>query len=146
MAKKTPADVCREECQGKCCRYINLRIDPPRRKIDQEEIRWFLCHHGVRVSFEEGHWWLQVQTRCKHLKQDNLCAVYDTRPDVCRDYGTEGCDHTGDAFDHPVFETDDQWEAYMAAKKQRRNQRRRAASTRSAESGTPRKAEREPGT
>lgn len=24
--------------------------------------------------------------RCPHLTQDNLCSVYENRPDICRDY------------------------------------------------------------
>jgi len=27
--------------------------------------------------------------RCQHLTADNLCAVYDGRPQICRDYGAD---------------------------------------------------------
>ena len=27
-----------------------------------------------------------VGVRCQHLTRDNLCAIYDHRPDVCRRY------------------------------------------------------------
>ncbi|WP_375767741.1 YkgJ family cysteine cluster protein [Archangium gephyra] len=27
--------------------------------------------------------------RCPHLTADNLCSVYDRRPDVCRAYGAD---------------------------------------------------------
>ena len=27
-----------------------------------------------------------VGVRCRHLAEDNLCSIYDERPDVCRDY------------------------------------------------------------
>jgi len=124
LARK-PVDVCRNECGGKCCRYINLRIDPPTRRIDREEIRWFPCHEGVKVSFEEGKWWLQVEPPCKNLTEDNLCAIYETRPDVCSDYGMGSCDHLGEQFEHPEFTEPEQWEAWLAAKRHRRNKLRR---------------------
>ena len=122
---KTPLEICTKECNAGCCRYVNLRIDPPRHKIDQEEIRWFLCHEGVKVSFEEGHWWLQVETKCKQLTDDNLCAIYDRRPDVCGDYSMESCDHIGEAGDELEFTTPEQWEAWLADRRDRRNKRRR---------------------
>ena len=122
---KTPLEICTQECKARCCRYINLRIDPPKHKIDQEEIRWFLCHEGVKVSFQEGRWWLQVETRCKQLTDDNLCAIYERRPAVCSDYRMESCDHLGEEDDHPEFTTPEQWEAWLAAKRERRNKRRR---------------------
>lgn len=27
--------------------------------------------------------------RCPHLREDNLCGVYDRRPQVCRDYAAD---------------------------------------------------------
>lgn len=30
-----------------------------------------------------------VGMRCPHLTADNLCAVYDNRPQICRDYAAD---------------------------------------------------------
>ncbi len=27
--------------------------------------------------------------RCPHLKDDNLCAIYENRPQICRDYAAD---------------------------------------------------------
>ena len=27
--------------------------------------------------------------RCPHLREDNLCAVYESRPQICRDYAAD---------------------------------------------------------
>ena len=42
--------------------------------------------------FTEGEtWYLLVHTECKHLGADNLCGIYDTRPQICREYTTDDC-------------------------------------------------------
>ena len=38
-----------------------------------EDVRW--CLPG---------WMVPGTTRCKHLQEDKLCAIYETRPWVCR--------------------------------------------------------------
>ena len=96
-----------EHCAAACCRYIALPIDKPKSGRDYDDIRWYLMHEGVTVFVEEGDWYVQFQTRCKNLGADNLCTIYETRPEICREYepgecdysvGTYGYDHL---FTHP---------------------------------------------
>ncbi|MBK9120332.1 MAG: YkgJ family cysteine cluster protein [Phycisphaerales bacterium] len=91
-----PGILC-EHCTAACCNYIALPIDEPETHAEFEDLRWFLIHEHVSVFVEDGSWFIAFQTRCRHLRDDHLCGIYDTRPQICRDYSTENCDyHSGD--------------------------------------------------
>lgn len=91
-----PGILC-EHCTGYCCRYIALPIDTPDSKKDFDDIRWYLLHEGVAVFVEDGEWFINIQTKCRHLRSDYMCGIYETRPQICRDYSTDNCDyHSGD--------------------------------------------------
>ena len=80
-----------------------------------EYIRWYLLHDHATVFTEEGTWYLLVHTTCKHLQPDNRCGIYETRPQVCRDYSTTDCEYEDDwVYDH-YFETPEQVAEYMEA-------------------------------
>ncbi|MGE0480926.1 MAG: YkgJ family cysteine cluster protein [Phycisphaerae bacterium] len=86
-----------EHCTALCCRYIALPIDTPETRKDFDDIRWYLLHEGVHVFVEDGDWYITMQTNCRHLQPDYRCGIYDTRPQICRDYTTANCDyHSGD--------------------------------------------------
>ena len=87
-----------EHCAAACCRYLALPMDKPTTARDYDDIRWYLMHEGVTVFVEEGDWYVQYQTRCKNLGADNLCMVYETRPEICREYEPKGCDYTGGSY------------------------------------------------
>ncbi len=114
--EEVPPDVCLcTHCTAKCCRYFALPIDTPTERKDFEYIRWFLFHERAAVFIEEGSWYILVYTKCKHLRADNLCGVYETRPQVCRDYSTRNCEYEEDwVYDH-YFETSEQVEEYAEA-------------------------------
>ncbi len=91
-----PGILC-EHCVGYCCRYIALPIDTPTERSDFDDIRWYLLHQGVSVFIEDGEWYINIETTCRHLQPDHRCGIYATRPKICRDYTTENCDyHSGD--------------------------------------------------
>jgi len=74
-------------CPARCCKYFALQIDAPKTPRDHDQIRWFLVHQAVAVWVQDGDWYLEIQNRCKNLQADNRCAIYETRPQICRDYG-----------------------------------------------------------
>lgn len=126
MTPQNLSRICRELCKAKCCKYISVAIDPPTRRIDREEIRWFLCHKDISVRFERRRWYVQVETRCEKLGPDNSCTIYDTRPDICRQYEHRECDHLGsDDEGTLVFTTPEQFQAFLAQRDERRRQARR---------------------
>lgn len=102
-------------CPAKCCRYFALPIDTPTEMEDFEFIRWFLLHERATVFIENGEWYLLVYSKCKHLRDDNLCGIYEIRPQVCRDYTTDKCEYEDDwVYDH-YFETAEQIQEYAEA-------------------------------
>ena len=54
---------------------------------DHDHIRWYLLHEHVAVWAQKGTWFLEIRTPCRHLLPDNRCAIYDSRPQICRDHG-----------------------------------------------------------
>lgn len=78
---------------AKCCTYVAVGINAPTTAKFASEVLWHLYHQGVTVARdEEGEWYVQFETRCRHLGEGNLCAVYLNRPHICRDYDDQGCE------------------------------------------------------
>lgn len=84
-----------EHCTALCCEYIALPLDIPETKRDFDDIRWYLMHEGISVFVEEGDWYIQIRARCRNLREDFRCGIYETRPSICREYKAEDCDYVG---------------------------------------------------
>lgn len=111
-----PGEVLCDYCTAKCCRYFSLAIDRPETAEAFDFIRWYLLHQYASVFTEDDAWFLLVHTECKHLRDDNRCGIYDTRPKICRDYTTKDCEYDeGYTFDR-YFETAEQIEEYSVAR------------------------------
>ena len=102
-------------CTAKCCKYFALPIDTPDTWKDFEYLRWYLLHDRASLFIDEGCWYLMVHTRCKHLRDDNLCGIYETRPDICREYTTDNCEYESDWTYDNYFETPEQVFEYAEA-------------------------------
>jgi Fe-S-cluster containining protein len=114
--KDVPAGKCLcDYCVAKCCRYFALPIETPSDLQDYEFIRWFLLHDRATVFKEDEDWYLLVHTECKHLQPDNRCGIYETRPQVCRDYSTKDCEYEDDWTYDFYLETADQVADYIEA-------------------------------
>jgi Fe-S-cluster containining protein len=110
-----PGEVLCSYCPAKCCKYFAMPIEKPKAWRDYEFIRWFLLHDKASIFTENGDWFLLVHTKCKHLRDDNLCGIYETRPDICRDYTTKNCEYEDSwVYDH-YWETAEQVEEYAEA-------------------------------
>ena len=104
-------EVLCQYCPAKCCQYFALEIDEPNTKADFDFIRWYMVHGDVSVFVEDGAWFLMIFNRCNHLMDDNRCGIYETRPQICRDYSTDNCEYDDDACYEKLFETPEQlWE------------------------------------
>jgi Fe-S-cluster containining protein len=102
-------------CSAKCCRYFALPLETPTTWSDFDFIRWFLLHKDSSVFLEDDTWYLIVHTVCKHLQPDQRCGIYETRPQVCRDYSTENCEYDDDWVYDRYFETAEQIYEYAEA-------------------------------
>jgi Fe-S-cluster containining protein len=45
-----------------------------------------------------------------------MCGIYETRPQICRDYSTDNCEFDEDAVYEMYFETAEQVAEYMEAR------------------------------
>lgn len=77
---------------GLCCSYIALEIDDPSTLRGATDILWYLYHQGVAIYFDGDEWMVQLDTRCRHLQDDNRCAIYETRPQICREFDEKACE------------------------------------------------------
>jgi Fe-S-cluster containining protein len=114
--KDVPAEknLC-EYCTAKCCHYFALPIETPEEFTDFEYIRWFLLHERATVFKEEDDWYLLVHTTCRHLQGDYRCGIYETRPQICREYSTKDCEYEDDWTYEFYLERPEQVAEYMEA-------------------------------
>lgn len=118
---------CQRVCGAKCCRYITVFLPAPRRKVDFDELSWFLAHEGVTVYVRGRRWHLEVATPCRYLTPDNLCAIYERRPDVCRQHDPRECENAA-SLDHSLhFSTKEEFDRWWAMRRKRQGQRRIAS-------------------
>lgn len=108
------AELC-DHCVAKCCRYFALPIDKPTTRKEYDYIRWFLLHDRASIFTDDDTWYLLVHTVCKHLQPDNRCGIYETRPEICREYSTDNCEFDDDWVYDRYFETSEQVAEYMEA-------------------------------
>lgn len=99
-----------------CCHYIALEIDKPTAKRDYDNLFWFLLHDGVSVYIDHSaRWFVQFDTTCRALTNDEQCGIYEKRPQVCRDYALDECvRHNEEPPEKHLFVTPEDLEAYLA--------------------------------
>lgn len=102
-------------CPAKCCHYIAVTIDRPQTWEEFDTVRWFLLHERTAVFVDNGQWYLLIYLTCNKLQADGRCAIYPTRPKVCRDYETEICEFEENAVYDQFFELPEQIEEYAEA-------------------------------
>ena len=110
-----PDEILCDYCTAKCCRYFALPIDTPSSTKDFEFIRWYLLHDRATVFTEDDDWYLLVHTQCQHLRPDNRCGIYETRPQICRDYSTKNCEYEDEWTYERYLETPEQVHEYSEA-------------------------------
>lgn len=64
----------------------------------------FLLHHGVVIFIDKRLKYVsaKIESKCKYLKR-NKCAIYKTRPNICKDHAKLVCIER--EFDKDVFLT-----------------------------------------
>lgn len=97
------ATILCEHCPAICCRYIALPIEEPVTKGDFDDIRWYLAHENVTVFVEKGQWYVSFATRCRYLRSDRKCSIYERRPRICRSYRTDDCDYHGGEYRYQLY-------------------------------------------
>jgi len=111
----TPSEVLCDHCNAKCCTYFALPIETPIDQEDFDSIRWYVLHDLVTVFVEDDDWYVMVHTTCRHLQSNHSCGIYETRPQICRDYKTETCEYEDHWTYDKYFETPEQVQEYADA-------------------------------
>jgi len=91
-ADVTPETKCSYCTNSKCCTYITQQVDTPRSKQDFDHLLWQLAHRDVQLYKDEDGWFLLINNICMHLGKGGICGIYDTRPQVCREYSNDYCE------------------------------------------------------
>jgi Fe-S-cluster containining protein len=113
-------------CKGRCCSYVTVEIDKPTDKVDRDEIRWFLAHENIQVFLEDGDWYVQFYTRCKHLTAEGMCGIYEDRFDVCREHGTDECEMSDGPTDAVIFTETEEFDRWWAERKRKKKEKKAA--------------------
>jgi Fe-S-cluster containining protein len=66
---------------GLCCRYIAA-------DIEEGSNNTWLAYHGIIWN---KHGKAFIPCRCLMLTEDNLCSIYEDRPQNCRDIPNDMC-------------------------------------------------------
>ncbi|MFP6694508.1 MAG: YkgJ family cysteine cluster protein [Pirellulales bacterium] len=110
-----PRQVLCDHCTAKCCRYFALPLETPDTLKDFEYIRWYMLHGETTIFCEDDDWYLMVHNKCDHLQPDQRCGIYETRPQICRDYSTNECEYEDDWTYDRYWETPEQIGEYAEA-------------------------------
>lgn len=95
-----------------CCTYVAVEIDAPLSVRAATDILWYLYHGGVSIYVDDDGWMVQIDTRCRHLGEDNKCGVYENRPPMCRSYDEKSCEVNADEVG-VTFHTAAEYLAYL---------------------------------
>ncbi len=108
-------DLC-QKCDA-CCRYIATEIDKPTTKDEVENIHWFLLHQNIGVYIgHDNKWYLEFKTPCRKLK-NKLCAHYQDRPKICRDYDQKNCPQYNEGETEKIyFHNEEEFVSYVKIK------------------------------
>ena len=120
LVEKAPDHPC-HQC-AKCCTYVAIQIDRPRSNVEYDYVVWYLLHPDITVFVDwEGDWYVKFETRCRQLTATGLCAIYETRPAICRDFDWRECEQTvkDEPPDQFLFETADQFTDWLRTRRPR---------------------------
>lgn len=107
------------ECSALCCRNLAMLILKPRTKTDIQEVKWYLHFDTVSVFIRNHRWYILVRGNCIYLDKNNMCTIYERRPERCRRHPAADCEMTGDYYD-VMFNTPEEFEKYLRKDKKKR--------------------------
>ncbi len=121
MTKEEKRKICLD-CPSLCCHDLAMPITKPRTKYELEEMRWQLRYDTVHVAIRNLRWHLVVKGRCIYLDDDNMCTIYQRRPQRCRRHNPPDCERFGPWYD-TLITTPEDLDAYLKKEKRKRTRR-----------------------
>jgi Fe-S-cluster containining protein len=104
---------------AQCCTYIAIDIEPPRGAGAAADVLRLLDHDAISVRCDEdGDWFVQFETRCRNLADDNRCDIYPHRPHICRGYDDTSCE-VNQPSDVRVYRTREEFAQYLERERPR---------------------------
>ena len=119
--KKTTHNEC-SDCPAICCRDLAMAIGKPHTKEEIEDLKWQVRFDTVDIFIKHHHWYLRVKGKCMYLGKNNLCKIYDTRPEKCRVHKAPNCEKFGE-YHEVLIRTPEELEEYLESKKRRRKKK-----------------------
>lgn len=129
----TESEIC-VKCHG-CCMYVTVPLDSPRSKSAKDIFRWYLLHQNVEIYIDhDRQWQILFKTPCNQLLANGMCAIYETRPQICKDYKADACSRVGKDYIE-LFQTPAELDAYFdkKAKKAKKAQKTKIANQKKSE-------------
>jgi len=77
---------------GKCCKNPTINLDVPIDQDTQELSRWLQGHHCIPVKMDGNILGMMIPSICEHFKEIDgvkACAIYETRPKICREFSCQ---------------------------------------------------------
>ena len=106
------------QCTGTiCCSYTTEALDTPRSKADFDHLLWQVSHDHTEIYKDSDGWFLLIRGYCSHLNEDGSCKIYDTRPQICRDYSNDWCESDESAEKHFLLHFTNYYELLAYCKK-----------------------------
>jgi len=107
------------EC-ARCCRYVGVGINAPTTPRLATDVLWYLYHEHVSVYRDEhGEWSVLFETRCRNLRADLRCDVYEERPHICRGFDNLACEVNAPSARALTFREPAEFLAWLAARRPR---------------------------
>ena len=111
LPKKNPCFGCGAEC----CKYFAVYIEEPTEMSEYDAIKWYLHHQHVVIYIDrEKDWYVHVEVPCKQMSSKGKCKIYESRPHVCRNYESTGCERADtDVENIAEFNSVDELDAFF---------------------------------
>ena len=106
-------------CKALCCSDLEESIPRPRSKTEVDNLKWELHFSNTRVFIRNRRWYRLSLGRCMYLTGDNLCSIYERRPQVCRDHNPPACEYYG-AIHDTLFKTPEDLQKFIDKEKRRK--------------------------
>lgn len=116
------------DCPATCCKDLAVQIGKPENRAEIDDLKWQLHFNTVRVYVKNRRWYQLVEGKCIYLDENDLCTIYDRRPERCRRHTPPHCEEFADEHYWDIlFETPEELEAYFEEERERRKRRRKRA-------------------
>jgi Fe-S-cluster containining protein len=93
-------------------------LDAPRTRNQKDLFRWYLLHQNVEIYIDhDRQWQILFKTPCNKLLENGMCSIYETRPQICRDYSADSCSRVGRDYVE-LFRTPADLEQYFERRRQ----------------------------